>query len=180
MAIRNKNKGAVLIEAAFLLPMFFLVIFGIFEVYRMKVAERLLDTISISIANEFAVSGDISTARALQIIKRCNKENTMNIIPERDLEKMVKCNIDVYDDHNKALTSPPNSAWIDVDGDGVIEIVTVTYHSSSGQKVNRGDMVAVTCLLKYNHLMKLTQKAFSGKSSSKKPIMQRRHFAKGI
>lgn len=175
MVIRNKNKGAVLIEAAFLLPMFFLVIFGIFEVYRMKVAERLLDTISISIANEFAASGDISTNRALQIIKRCNQENTMKLMSENDLETRIKCNIDVYDDHNEALTSVPNSTWIGLD------VVTVTHHSSSGQQVDRGDTVAVTCLFKYNHLAKLTQKAFSDTNSSdNEQIMQRRHFAKGI
>ena len=154
-AMKNKNKGAVLIETALLLPMFLLLIFGIFEVYRIKVAERMLDTVSISIANEFAASGTMTSTRALEIIKRCNKENTLKLMSEEEITTRIKCNIDIYTNHADALNSTANITW----SENIVDI--------SSDSLARGDTVAVTCLFKYNFLTKLTQEAFTGASKGK-------------
>lgn len=153
---RRKNSGAVLIETAIILPLLLILLFGIFEVYRMRVAEKFVDNVATSIAV------DLSSRRAKnedvirKIIETHNAENAIRLMNDSEIKTRFSCNIGLQSKHDSALK-------IEADTDDT------TY--------DLGDMIIVECTFNYEFLTQITKSAFMGKKEGPL-VITKRHFIK--
>ena len=168
--LKKPKSGVVIIEAAFVLPLFFLLMFGILEAYRMKVAERLVDTVAMNAVTDVASSATVSKKRLENIIKTCHGEMGISLFPISKLDANVRCGIEVYKNHETAKASSIPVNWPIAQGN------VKYYDGATGLK--RGYTVAVTAFIKYEFLTELTKSAYIGRFNNNPFYIRKRHFMK--
>lgn len=166
--MKAKNSGAVLIESVFVIPMALMLIFGFIEVNRWRTTQRVLDSMSLNVANEM-VAYDLSKTRIKKIINNCINSGNLNIVSNmKDYSNQLKYYIDVYNDeykvsHNPAITWNRENA--------VIEYHNQTSRGSSkneNKTIKRGSVIVVTFVYKFKFLSEFTRLIFLGKYNSGK------------
>lgn len=159
--LKRENSGAVLVETAFILPLLLLLIFGIIEVYRMRIAERFVDNVATSIAVDLSSRREQDQEKIIgiieDIIKRCNAENSIRIMNDSEINSRFTWNIGLHGVHN---TFRENLKADDSDS-----------------SFDRGDMIMVTCNFKYEFITQLTKMAFMG-GKNKDLTITKKHFIK--
>lgn len=174
--LKQNHKGVVLIEAAFIFPLFFFLMFGIFEVYRMKVADRLVESVATNVAIEFSSRGTVDRSDIEDTIRKCNQENSIRLISDADMNSKIRCIVDVFDDHEQAKKkSQETPTWPSRQG---------AINGASGG-VKRGSTIVVTCCYKYEFTSALTRGIFMKGAREGNPtgsdnflLIARRHFIK--
>ena len=154
--LRRKNSGVVLVETAIILPLLLLLLFGIFEVYRMRVAEKFVDNVATSIAVDLS-SRRVKNDKVIEnIIKSHNAENAIRLMNDSEIKTRFSCNIGLQSKHEYALEIKADA------GDTSYDV---------------GDMIIVECSFKYEFLTQLTKSAFMGKKEGPL-VITKRHFIK--
>ena len=153
---KRKNSGAVLVETAFILPLLLLLIFGIIEVYRMRIAERFVDNVATSIAVDLSSRRQQDDTIIKNIIKRCNAENSIRIMNDSEIDSRFHYSIGLQGSHNTAIKMEADT------GDS---------------SYDRRDMIMVTCNFKYEFITQLTKMAFMG-GKNKDLTITKQHFIK--
>lgn len=171
--VKQKHKGVVLIESAFIFPLFFFLIFGIFEVYRMKVADRLVESVATNVAIEFSSRGTADKSDIENIIRKCNQETSIRLVSDADMSSKIRCVVDVFVDHEQAKKKSQEApTWPSKQG-------AITGASSG---IKRGSTIVVTCCYKYEFTSALTRRIFMGNTlggaSSGFLLIARRNFIK--
>lgn len=159
---KRKNSGAVLVETAFILPLLLLLIFGIIEVYRMRIAERFVDNVATSIAVDLSSRREQDQEKIIDIIediiKRCNAENSIRIMNDSEINSRFTWNIGLHGVHSEFIKDNLKA-------------------DSSDLSFDRGDMIMVTCNFKYEFITQLTKMAFMG-GKNKDLTITKKHFIK--
>lgn len=162
--MKCKNSGAVLIESVFVIPMTLMLIFGFIEVNRWRTAQRVLDSMSVNVANEM-VAYDLSKARIKKIIDNCISSGNMNIVSNlKNYSNQLKYYIDVYNEEYK-VSNNPAITWNREDGG--IEFHNPTSNGSSKSEygnsaIKRGSVIVVTFVYKFKFLSEFTRLLFLG------------------
>ena len=170
LKLKKQKRGAILIEAAFVLPLFFLLIFGIFEAYRMKVAEKLADTVSMNVVTDVTSRRSISSSQIEKIIETCNDEMDIRLLSNAQIDSRVRCSVEIYKNHDTAKASSIPTTW--PTSQGKVQYI------DGATSLQSGYTVAVTAFIKYEFLTQLTKSAFTGNSKDVNFYIRKRHFMK--
>ena len=168
--LKKAQKGAILIEAAFTLPLFFLLVLGIFEAHRLKVAERLVNVVALNVVSEVTARGVVNATKITNIINECHSEMDMSFFKASDANNRLRCLIEVYKNHDTAKASSVSTSWPTSQGQ-------IAYKDST-KSIESGYTIAVTAVFKFEFLSKMTQAAYARRTDSSPFYVRKRHFMK--